>query len=164
MGMKVVVPYVSSEAGGANYTGYNFFNSSRSNQLKVDYWTPDHPSNKFPQPDAFAGVSNYGSTLGYVDGSFIKCRTINLGYDIPSAILSKAGITSLRVYVSAVNPFVIWSPFVKQGYGPDPEGNGYGGGVNSTGTANAGTVGRQITVNANNPSTKQFMFGVNLKF
>ncbi len=164
MGMKVVVPYVSSEPGGANYTGYNFFNSSRSNQLKVDYWTPDNPTNKFPQPDAGTGVSNYGSTLGYVDGSFIKCRTINLGYDIPSSILSKAGITSLRVYVSAVNPFVIWSPFVRDGYGPDPEGNGYGGGVKSTGTSNAGTVGRQITVNANNPSTKQFMFGVNLKF
>ena len=28
----------------------------------------------------------------------------------------------------------------------------------------AGTVGRQITVNANNPATRQFIFGVNLNF
>ena len=28
----------------------------------------------------------------------------------------------------------------------------------------AGTVGRQITVNANNPATRQIIFGVNLNF
>ncbi|HEY5824431.1 MAG TPA: TonB-dependent receptor [Cyclobacteriaceae bacterium] len=164
MGMKVVVPYVSSEPGGSNFTGYSFFNQSRQNQLKVDYWTPDNPTNAFPRPDASLGAPLYSSTLSYVDGSFIKCRSINLGYDIPTAFLNKAGIASLRVYVSAVNPFVIWSPFVKDGYGPDPEGNGFGGGVNASGTSNAGSVGRQITVNANNPATRQFMFGLNLKF
>jgi TonB-dependent starch-binding outer membrane protein SusC len=164
MGMKVVVPYVSSEPGGANYTGYNFFNQSRQNQLKVDYWTPTNPTNAFPRPDAGLGAPLYSSTLSYVDGSFIKCRSINLGYDIPSAVLGKVGVSSLRVYVSAVNPFVIWSPFVKDGYGPDPEGNGYGGAVNSSGTSNAGTAGRQVTVNANNPATRQFLVGLNLKF
>jgi hypothetical protein len=164
MGMKVVVPYVSSEPGGSNFTGYSFFNQSRQNQLKVDYWTPTNPTNAFPQPDASLGAPLYSSTLSYVDGSFIKARTINLGYTIPSTILSKVGVSSLRIYVSAVNPFVIWSPFVRDGYGPDPEGNGFGGAVNSTGTTVAGTVGRQITVNANNPSTRQFLVGVNLKF
>jgi len=164
IGMKVVVPYVSSEPGGSNFTGYSFFNQSRQNQLKVDYWTPAHATNAFPQPDASLGAPMYSSTLAYVDGSFIKCRTINLGYDLPSAMLTRIGVTSLRVYISAVNPFVIWAPFVKNGYGPDPEGNGYGGGVNATGTSNPGTVGHQITVNANNPATRQFMFGLNLKF
>ncbi len=163
MGMKVVVPYVASESGGANFTGYNFFNSGRSNQLKVDYWTPTNPSNSFPQPTS-VGVAQYGSTLMYVDGSFIKCRAINLGYSLPPGILGKAGISSLRVYVSAINPFVIWAPFVQQGYGPDPEGNGYGGGVNSFGSGQVATVGRQVTVNANNPATRQFMAGLNLKF
>jgi len=164
MGMKVVVPYLSSEPGGSNFTGYSFFMQSRQNQLKVDYWTPNHPTNAFPQPDASIGAPQYSSTLTYVDGSFIKCRAINLGYNIPSAVLAKMGVTSLRVYASVVNPFVIWSPFVKAGYGPDPEGNGYGGGVNATGTTNSGSVGRQISVNANNPSTRQFMFGLNLRF
>jgi hypothetical protein len=164
MGMKVVVPYVSSEPGGSNFTGYSFFNQSRQNQLKVDYWTPENPTNAFPQPDASLGAPLYSSTLAYMDGSFIKCRSINLGYNVPSDFLGKVGVTSLRVYVSVINPFVIYSPFVKDGFGPDPEGNGFGGAVNSSGTNNGGTVGRQITVNANNPSTKQFMFGVNLKF
>ena len=164
IGMKVVVPYVASEPAGANFTGYNFFNSGRSNQLKVDYWTPTNPTNAFPMPNASTGVTYYGSTLTYVDGSFIKCRSINLGYSLPSGILGKAGISSLRVYVSAINTFVIWAPFVQQGYGPDPEGNGYGGSVNATGTNNPGAAGRQVSVNANNPATRQFMVGLNLKF
>ncbi|HMU08423.1 MAG TPA: TonB-dependent receptor [Ferruginibacter sp.] len=163
IGMKVVVPYLSSETGGANFTGFNWFLTGRNNQLKVDYWTPTNPTNKFPQPDAL-GTPQYSSTLSYVDGSFIKCRAINLGYEVPATILTRAGITSLRVYVSAVNPFVIWSPFVKEGYGPDPEGNGFGGGIRSQGTSEAGTVGRQVTVNANNPATRQFIFGLNLNF
>jgi len=162
--MKVVVPYVASESGGANFTGYNWFMQSRNNQLKVDYWTPRNPTNKFPQPDAGLGGPDYGSTLSYVDGDFIKCRAINLGYELPASVLGKAKITSLRVYASVVNPFVIWSPFVKEGYGPDPEGNGFGGGIRSQGTSDAGTVGRQITVNANNPAMRQFIFGLNLKF
>jgi hypothetical protein len=99
-----------------------------------------------------------------VDGSFVKCRNINLGYQLPASVLGKAGINSLRIYVSAVNPFVIWSPFVQEGYGPDPEGNGYGGGIATQGTGQAGTVGRQIAVNANIPATRQYIFGVNLNF
>ncbi len=162
-GMKVLVPYVSSESGGSFFAGYNWFMTGRNNQLKVDYWTPDNPTNKFPQPDAL-GTPQYTSTLSYVNGSFIKCRSINLGYELHRTLLGKIGINSLRVYVSAVNPFVIWSPFVKDGYGPDPEGNGYGGGIATQGTGEAGTVGRQISVNANNPATRQFIFGVNLSF
>jgi TonB-dependent starch-binding outer membrane protein SusC len=97
-------------------------------------------------------------------------RSINLGYTVPSKMLSKAGISSLRVYVTAENPFILYSPFVKAGYGPDPEGNGYGGAVastaagGSTGVGGANGSGRQISVNANNPSTRQFNVGLNLKF
>jgi hypothetical protein len=84
--------------------------------------------------------------------------------------LNRAGITQLRVYVTALNPFILYSPFVKAGLGVDPEGNGYGGAVSSTSAGGSTGVGgaqgqsRQITVNANNPSTRQFNFGLNLKF
>jgi hypothetical protein len=105
-----------------------------------------------------------------MDGSFIKCRSINLGYEIPHTLLSKANISSLRVYFTALNPFILYSPFVRDGFGPDPEGNGYGGQVSSptaggsVGAGGSSGQGRQITVNANNPSIRQFNFGINLKF
>jgi TonB-linked SusC/RagA family outer membrane protein len=167
MGMKVLAPYLTTD-GTAN--GYDFFMQSRINQLKVNYWTRSNPTNDFPRPDASLQSFPFASTLGYQNGSFIKMRSINLGYTIPARGLNKAGITSLRVYVTALNPFIIYSPFVKAGYGPDPEGNGYGGAVGSTaagGSTGPGGVNgqwRQISVNANNPSTREFNLGLSLKF
>ena len=167
MGMKVLVPYLTTD-GTAN--GYDFFMQGRINQLKVNYWTRSNPTNDFPRPDASLQSFPFASTLGYQNGSFIKMRSINLGYTIPAKGLNRAGITSLRIYVTALNPFVIYSPFVKAGYGPDPEGNGYGGAVASTAAGNSvgpgGSAGqwRQISVNANNPSTREFNLGVSLKF
>ncbi len=162
MGQMVEVPYITDD-GGAN--GYPFFMQSRANQLKVNYWTRSNPTNDFPAPDASLQSIVWGSTLGYTDGSFVKMRSINLGYTFPAKGLGHIGINSLRVYVTAENPFIIWSPFVQKGYGPDPEGNGYGGSVT---TANAGgstpSPSRQVSVNANNPSTRQFNVGLNLKF
>jgi hypothetical protein len=131
--------------------------------LKTDYWTRTNPVNSFPAPDAGTDRLLFGSTLGYQDGSFIKCRSINLGYDIPTSLLQRAGINSLRVYVNATNPFIIYSPFVQDGFGPDPEGNGYGGAVAAAGS-DVGVPTRQISVNLNNPSVRQFTLGVNLKF
>jgi len=167
MGMKVLVPYLQTD-GSAQ--GYDFFMQSRINQLKVNYWTRSNPTNDFPRPDASLQNFPFSSTLGYQDGSFIKMRSINFGYTFPSKWMSKAGINNLRLYVTALNPFILYSPFVKAGYGPDPEGNGYGGAVASTaaggsvGVGGTNGVSRQISVNANNPSTRQFNVGLSLKF
>jgi TonB-linked SusC/RagA family outer membrane protein len=161
MGMQVLVPYVTAD-GGAQ--GYSFFNQSRVNQLKTDYWTRTNPTNAFPAPDAGTDRLLFGSTLGYQDGSFMKCRSINIGYELPTTLLKKSGISSLRFYVNVTNPFVMYSPFVDAGFGPDPEGNGYGGAVNAAGSSDVGVGARQISVNLNNPPIRQFTLGVNVKF
>ena len=148
-GQTVVATYLSAD-GGAN--GYPFFLNSRVNIHKVDYWTPTNPTNAFPQPDASRDGLLYTSTLTYQDGSFIKIRTIDLGYN-----------QGLRVYVSAQNPFILWSPLVKAGLGIDPEGNGTGNAVNST-AGGSPVQTRAITVNMGVPPTRQFIFGINLKF
>ena len=129
-GQQVVVTYLSADGGAA---GYPFFLNSRVQQQKIDYWTPTNPTNDFPQPDAGRDGQLYTSTLTYQDGSFIKLRTIDLGYTLPNSLLKKTGIQSLRVYVSAQNPFIIWSPLVKDGLGIDPEGNGTGNAIGSQG-------------------------------
>lgn len=167
IGMKVLVPHLTAD-GGAQ--GFPFFMQSRNNQIKVNYWTHDNPNATFPAPDAGNDRPYFLSTMGYQDGSFVKCRTINLGYRLPARLLSKAHISSLRVYVNVTNPFIIYSPLVKEGLAVDPEGNGYGGGVGSPAALGVSTqdansaMGRQISVNANNPPMRQFIFGVNLRF
>jgi TonB-linked SusC/RagA family outer membrane protein len=161
MGMKVLVPYLTAD-GGAN--GFPFFNQGRVNQIKINYWTRSNPTNDFPAPDAGTDRLNFGSTLGYWDGSFIKCRSINLGYEIPSKLTTKWHMNSLRIYGSVTNPFIIYSPLVSDGLAIDPEGNGYGNAVTATGSTGATATARQISVNLNNPSIRQFIIGLNLKF
>lgn len=160
MGQTVVLPYLASD-GGAN--GYPFFNNSRVNTLRRDYWTPANPTNEFPRPDASSDNVVYSSTLAYRDGSFIKCRSINLGYNLPSKWMNKIGISSLRVYASAENPFFIYAPLVRDNLALDPEGNGYGGSISST-AGDTPVTGRAITVNLNTPPTRQYLFGLNVKF
>ena len=161
MGMDVVVPYLGADAGTG---GYSFFLQGRNNQVAVNYWTPTNPGGTFPRPDASAAAPLYSSTETYVDGSFIKVRSINFGYTFSPKLLSHAGISSLRIYVTAENPFIIYSPFVKDGFGPDPEGNGYGGGANAQGSSYLGAPGRQVSVNANDPSVRNFNIGLSVKF
>lgn len=159
MGMKALVPYLSGTSGGGS--GFGFFNQGRSNQYKVDYWTNENPTNAFPRPDGNAGVKDFASVNTYYDGSFIKMRSINLGYTFNSSRLSRAGISGARIYINATNPFIIWAPLVRDNLGVDPEGN-------SNATTNTvigdGVPTRQISVNLNNPPVKQFTGGINLKF
>ncbi|GAB2612835.1 TonB-dependent receptor [Emticicia sediminis] len=156
MGMKVLVPYLAGTSGGGS--GFGFLNQGRSNQLVMDYWTVDNPTNAFPRPNAGGGVRDFTSTTQYQDGSFIKVRSMNLGYTVPTKTLGKIGISSARIYVNATNPFILYSPLVKAKLAVDPEGNGYGN------TIQGGNFNRVISVNLNNPPVRQFTLGVNLKF
>ncbi|MFW2478142.1 MAG: SusC/RagA family TonB-linked outer membrane protein [Sediminibacterium sp.] len=160
-GQTVVATYLSADGGGA---GYPFFLNSRVNQQKVDYWTPRNATNDFPQPDAAVDGLPFTSTLTYRDGSFIKIRTIDLGYNFSSKLLAKTGITSLRAYVSAQNPFILWAPLVRDGLGIDPEGNGNGNAVGTQGGGATAVAGRAITVGMGVPPTRQIIFGINVKF
>lgn len=160
-GQTVVVNYLSADGGAA---GYPFFLNSRVEQLKVDYWTPKNPTNDFPQPDAGRDGLMYTSTLTYRDGSFIKIRTIDLGYTFANKALGRSGIQSLRAYFSAQNPFILWAPLVRSGLGIDPEGNGTGNAVGTQGGGATSVPTRAITVGMGVPPSRQLILGVNLRF
>ena len=50
------------------------------------------------------------------DGSFLRCSDVTVGYTFPTSLTKKAGISKLRLYLSASNLFII------TGYsGYDPE-------------------------------------------
>ncbi len=157
LGNKIVVPYLTTDGTG---TGYFAFLNGRVNQVKVDYWTPTNPTNAFPRPAGGATNLPYSSTLGYHDGSFVKVRSINLGYNFTPRLAKSIGIENLRIYATANNPFILYSPFVKSGLGIDPEGTQVGGALGNNAIDNR----RAITVGLDLPSTRQFIFGINAKF
>ena len=125
--------------------GGNFVNTYQGvyNNLKADFWTPTNHQNEFPKPNSNNTNPVNRSVLSYFDGSFIKIRSMGLGYNLPPSIVQKMKGRSLRIYAIASDPFILFSPYRKQG-GIDPEG--------------AGTVG------IDTPSTWSFIFGVSTSF
>ncbi len=169
MGFTTTVPYVSSSNSGVQ--GWQYLNLGRHNQPVIDYWTPTNPTNAFPEPnDQFQ--SQYYATLQYYDGSFIRAKSINLGYNIPAKILAHVGITSLRLYANITNPFIIYAPVMNHGFSvTDPESVT---GINPVSAASSGNVGGYDA--NNNPNgwrgsgitaglqTRDFIFGINARF
>lgn len=82
------------------------------NKLNIDWYMQENPvtqtrvSDVYPQPKN-AGTYWRANQVGYYrEGSFVKVKNISLGYNFPSAMLGRAGISSLRVYLNVLNPFV----------------------------------------------------------
>jgi TonB-linked SusC/RagA family outer membrane protein len=112
----------------------------RYNNLNVDYWTIDNPSNDYPRPNKNQEHPQFDTSLRFKDGGYVKLRNITLGYNFPSSITEKLGMSNLRIYFTAQNP-VVWSNYKAF----DPE--------------NAGSVS-----SGDLPSNKLFLGGINVAF
>ncbi|HQV84321.1 MAG: TonB-dependent receptor [Chitinophagaceae bacterium] len=142
--------------------GYLNLLTGRRNNINVDYWTPTNTGAKYPNPAGPISNDNprYASTLSYFDGSFMKIRTITLGYDLSRSLIKNPNI-NMRMYFTAQNPFVMFSPFHKES-GLDPETNSFG---NENAAVNLSqNLRRILTVGFNTPSTRNYIVGVNLTF
>lgn len=94
--------------------------------------------------------SNKASTRYLEDGDYLKLRSLSIGYNLD---LSKYYIQNMRIYFTAENVFTL------TGFsGIDPEVPAYYD--ETTGTYKSiGTAGANLY-----PSTRKFMFGINLTF
>ncbi len=103
----------------------------------LDAWTPTNTKTSIPRFTQQDPNKNWRrDTDRWIEsGSFLRLRTIELGYALPGNILGKAGINSGRVFVSGQNLFTITK---YKGYTPDlGANNGQNGG--GSGTMTAGT-------------------------
>ncbi len=141
----------------------NNLNTRSGNNVRIDYWTPDNTDAKYPKPNGVGGDNpKYGSTMGYFDASYLKVRTITLGYYLDSnEWVKRAGFKTLRVYATVQNPFVLFSPYTKES-GMDPETNSYGN--ENAAVPLSGSLRRLLTIGTNTPATRNYMIGINMTF
>jgi len=155
---------VSSLYSAAGYL--NNLNSRSGNNVKVDYWTPTNShANDFntfaPRPGGVGGDNPaYGSTLGYFSASYLKIRTVTLGYNFDQKWMKTVGIERMRIYCTLENPFVFFSPYEKMSH-MDPETNSYGDQNSAVTTA---VPHRILTIGTNTPSTRNYLLGLNVTF
>lgn len=89
------------------------FNYSKAT---LNAWTPQNPSNI---PRAVINDPNFNtqSSSRFLEtGSYLRMRTLQLGYTLPDALVKKAKLTSIRAYFSADNLFTITN---YSGFNPD---------------------------------------------
>jgi TonB-linked SusC/RagA family outer membrane protein len=154
--------------------GYLTMLDGRRNALKVDYWTPDNPTNWFTMPQATNNytiapptASTAWTTLGYYDATFVKIRSISLGYTLPKKWVDKVKIKNLRLYATAQNPFLLFCTYVTDYNGVDPEPTGEGkiGGVGDPNNLRwEEDNNKALVIGPSTPPTKSFIFGINVTF
>ena len=90
----------------------------------LDAWTPQNPNSTIPALSR-DDVNNEKrvSTYFVEDGSFLKLRNIQLGYNLPEKVTKKLKMERLRFYLSAQNVLTIKS---KDFTGVDPENPNFG--------------------------------------
>ncbi len=138
----------------SNLHGGGFVNTFQGtyNNIKTRYWTPTNGENEYPKPNANNTNTPNNSLLGYFKGSYLKIRTISLGYNLSQSFLRRFGIRGARAYTTVEDPFILFSPFVNKYGGLDPEAAG--------GSGNPSIA----TLNLDTPSNWTIIFGINISF
>jgi TonB-dependent SusC/RagA subfamily outer membrane receptor len=118
------------------------FQGQKSKRLLYDSWTDDNKNRTVPKASNASNFStNTQSSSYYVeDGSYLRLKTIQLGYRLNEDLLKKVHISSLRIYLQAVNLFTL-----TKYSGLDPE----------TGNQSGLDFGSY-------PNVRQFLFGLQL--
>jgi len=123
-------------------TRFNPILNTNSSPSGANYWTPENTDAYYPRPGIHSSTTQYlgWSSLGIVDGSYLKIRNLTLGYTLPEKVLQAMKIQKIRFYATAYNPMVF--AFSKMLEGQDPERSG----------------------SDNFPFSREFVFGLNVTF
>lgn len=127
------------------YAGWAFRQEGNVQRWQADgRWTTSNPQRYATYPrleiiSSGGSPNTVQSDFWVIDASYLRLRSIQLGYTLPKQLLTGAKISNLRFYVSSENP-LCWNKYRK---GWDPE-------INSGGEYY--------------PILAVYTFGVNLKF
>lgn len=136
----------------------DFFKGGISKAAATNSWTPDNPNTNIPKLRTTGGFSTdnsgYANSYFISKGSYFRSKQIQLGYTLPTKLLSKVKVDRLRVYVQATNLFTITK---YAGLDPElpsqPDSNG-----------NIGTTYQYGIDQGNYPHTPGYLVGVSLNF
>ena len=133
------------------WTDFPTFAGNRSLRMYTQSWEPGKTDAVLPQLKSSDQVSIQPSTYYLEDGSYLRLKNVQLTYNMPKELISKIGLSNVRVYVQGQNLVTL-----TKYSGLDPEINlrNYAAGFD-----------RQIGVDGGSyPAAKQYIFGLNISF
>ena len=124
-----------------------FFNGNRSTRV-LDSWSPTNTDAELPALSETTLNSEFSTANSFFvrDGSYLRLRSLQIGYTLPDTIASKLGASSARVYYNGTNLLTL-TDFT----GLDPE-------VPRGGALDIGVYSAQY------PSNSISSLGINIKF
>ncbi len=120
--------------------GFNTFNINEGflqRSIILNRWTPENKSTQYPRlRTSGSAINTVYSDYWLYNTSYFRIKSLQLGYTLPEALITKARISDLRIYAELENYFT----FTKfSGYNPENSSMAY-------------------------PLMKQIVFGLNLTF
>jgi len=84
-----------------------FFNGNRSTRV-LDAWTPANGSNTQPAlSETITNAEQLPNSFFVEDGSYLRLKTLQLGYTFSDVKIKNAGVDSIRLYLSGANLLTI---------------------------------------------------------
>ena len=127
----------------------------------LDRWHPEDPNADYWHPDTkwisgyyplTGGGARRDNSNGIMNSSYVRMKTLELGYTLPKALLSKAKIKDARIYINGYNLLT----FSKLDKDIDPE--------RPSSTAGAGGSNGGADQMYVYPNNKTYTIGVSFKF
>lgn len=139
---------------GTKYRGYFDFNGNYFADA-LNAWTPTNTNTHIPRnTQADPGFNRRMSTFYLENGAYFRLRNAQLGYTFPQNVVSKLGLSKLRLYLTSTNLFTITE---YTGYYPEVGRNGRGAGNNRRLFNNGVDEGSY-------PVPREFRAGIQLSF
>jgi len=145
----------SYQLGGRYYDGtYQSYMHTQDNKGQVIHkdillaWTPDNTDTDVPRWDGDILVAQTPVDRFVVSSNYLSINNVTLGYTLPSSLVKKVGISSMRVYVAGENLYVFSArkgvdPRYSMGIGSMTSGSGFAN--NAYGTMRNITGGVTLT-------------------
>ena len=90
----------------SRWIDYGQFVGGLSRDALYNTWTPTNTGARLPMLDG-AAHSQEASTAFIEDGSYLRMKTLRLGYTVPQSVLDKVKMKSVHLYVQATNLFTL---------------------------------------------------------
>ena len=71
------------------------------NGIRAKYYTPEFPSTEYPRPKPDTHLHLFSFAVR--DASYVRLRTVSLGYTFPEDMLNNMGISNVNIYFTGTN-------------------------------------------------------------
>ncbi|GAA4235054.1 TonB-dependent receptor [Postechiella marina] len=156
IGFNTNLQYKGFDLSALTYFAYGLevYNGSKLNAYRgrrhkdlLYMWTEQNPTSDIPA-ERGTNSENVRARSDYFleDGTYLRIRTLTLGYNFPRKKIQNIGLDRARVYLTSVNPFTFTD---YDGFDPEVGGNG---------------LSTRGVDNGNYPVARQFSVGLQVNF